>query len=133
MQDQLWLAVVAAAVVQMGCIADILGDSRRLPGGYYVECWDRERGHYTLGGPTHSADAGGVLKGRLELLGWNDDYIVAWRVPMVAGDGKGWMIVDIRTHAVRGPLTTEQLDTLRASDSSLDSVVIKPPEELWTR
>ena len=125
------LALTGLLVAHLGCVGacDIVGDSRRLPGGYYVERW--REGSYSLGGPTYSADAGGVLKGRVERIGWNDEYIVAWRDPMMGGDKAGWIIVHIKTHAMRGPLTTQGLDLLRKDEPALAGIVPRPTATLW--
>jgi hypothetical protein len=119
-------------VCQCGCVGacDIIGDQKTLPGGYYLESWE-DGDHYTLGGPTHSADAGGVLVGSVEKVGWNDHYIVAWRSPMLADDAGGWMIVDVRTHTVRGPLTDSQFEAEVAKDQLLRTIKPVPPEDHW--
>jgi hypothetical protein len=109
--------------VLIACFSNL---RRSLPGGYYLEGW-QGGDHYTLGGPTHSADAGGVLAGSVERIGWNEAYIVAWRTPMVARDAAGWMVVDIRSHVVRGPMGDAEL----ASDPQVRGIATKPPSEYW--
>jgi len=103
-----------------------------LPGGYYLEGWQSGR-DYTLGGPQYSADAGGVLAGSVERIGWNDSYIVAWRTPMLANEATGWMVVDVRTGALRGPMSDAALEILQAAEPRLKGIVLKPPAEYFQK
>jgi hypothetical protein len=134
MRNRIHISVAVLLVGgQMACVGacDILGHGRqRLPGGYYLARW--ETGHVTLGGPTYSADAGGVLKGTVEAIGWNETYIVVWRLPMLAGEDAGWMIVNIHTHEIQGPLTGVQLDAARDGNQGLAGIKPTPAKQLFT-
>jgi hypothetical protein len=85
-----------------------------------------------FGGPTYSADAGGVLRGTVESIGWNERYIVAWRLPMSRSDGEGWMIVNIHAHEIQGPLTDAQLDAARDGNPSLAGIKPRSARQLFT-
>jgi hypothetical protein len=127
-----WGLAAFLASAHLACVGacDIIGDTRNLPGGYYLERW-QEGDHYTLGGPGHSSDAGGILVGSIEEIGWNEKYIVAWRNPMLGNERAGWMIVDLRSHAVRGPLTDAQLSGEATEDDALRTIRPLPPADYW--
>jgi hypothetical protein len=102
---------------------------KRLPGDY---CLDHDNGSYrveacglagpTLGGP--DGPFGGVISN----IGWDDRYIVVWRVPRSA-DGRGYMILDTQLRTVEGPYSrTEYAESLRRTPA-LQRIEVGYPQE----
>jgi hypothetical protein len=62
-----------------------------------------------------ASQMGGVAGGYVKRIAWNDRYILAWRTPISGADREGWMLVDLRTDRVEGPLSDAQLVERRQS------------------
>jgi hypothetical protein len=118
-------------ILLAGLLACIPVNKRRsLPGGYYLEGWQAGT-IWTLGGPQYGADAGGVLSGSIKRIGWNDGYIVAWRSPMIASDAAGWMVVDIQTNVIRGPMSDAALTEFQAAHPRVGGIQVKAPADYF--
>ena len=105
-------ALVGAAViclaVAVGCDVDPsqLFGRRVVAGDYYltnVETW------YLLEDRKADRQTGcGVIEGHIKQLGWNDNWIIAWRKSCI-GESDGWMIVDVQKKEVAGPVSDDEL------------------------
>jgi hypothetical protein len=129
----LWL-VSAFLCAAVGCIGvfDIFNRTTKdLPGDYCLEL-DREFDNYRLqdcSGRRAVVDGVGVLEGTLESIGWNQSAIVAWR-SSCCGAGDGFMIIDVASGRIEGPLSREGLAGRVASDHRLAGIAIQPVTEV---
>lgn len=119
--------VLAAAALLAGCVdQDPFGaSSHGVMGGYALEKF--ESGEYYLLGRGTRIEEGGALDGMVERIGWNERYILASRRSTPGGDPDGWMIVDVRTGAVSGPLT----DAVMSADRRVRGIRPLPAFQAW--
>lgn len=104
---------IGLAIALAACDQDPFGLShRRVSGDYYLQQWEDGQTYYLDDSDTESTSGGGVLDGTVEKIGWDNDYIVVKRNPMFAGDGEGWMVVDVRKKIVSGPYSKQFVDKL---------------------
>lgn len=101
--------------------------SRSIRGEYRLEQWEDGATYYIAGPGSH--DGGGVIDGTVEKIGWNKDRILAWRKPIWGGDPAGWMVIDLRSHAVTGPVSDEQ----RARTPELRTIATMSPAVAWSK
>jgi hypothetical protein len=87
-----------------------------------------EDGTYQIVTPDHE-DGGGVLEGTVEELAWSSELILARRHSTFRGDPDGWMVIDVATGAVRGPLSKEELQ----ADPKLSKMTPESPANVWKR
>ena len=80
-------AVLLLTLLSNGCVdQDPFGFANRdVVGGYCLHKF--ESGSYYL----HDANGRDVIEGVVIRLGWNDEYIIAWRQAFSSGDPDGWM------------------------------------------
>ena len=105
--------------------------TKDLPGGYHLVLFESSSYYIDRGGVRH----GGVLGGTISQLGWTDRYIVAWRNVWLwhkVGDGVGWMIIDVTSGAIEGPLSPEEFEAHRRK-KGLRDIQIYPAEDAWKR
>jgi len=79
--------------------------SRSIGGGYRLEQWEDGVTYYLV--EPGKEEGGGAIDGTVEKIGWDKDRIIAWRKPIWEGNQAGWMVIDIRRHAVSGPISEE--------------------------
>jgi hypothetical protein len=102
---------------------------RHVAGVYELEQWEDGVTFYLVTREDTAESGGGVLDGTVFQIGWNDRYIVAQRKANFAGDGDGWMIVDVSNNAVTGPYSYEELK----SRAEIQGVTPAPAAEAWRR
>jgi hypothetical protein len=124
------LGVVAAlAAAVCGCaVGDIFGTSNKeLAAGYCLELW-REGDSYRIQGCPGSSkpyeDGIGLFQGTVSKIGWSDQYIVGWRNPAFGDEKPGWMVLDVSTDQIDGPLTDAEFSRLRAQRPPLRLIVL---------
>jgi hypothetical protein len=88
---------------------------------YYLEDVTNEEG----------IGAGGVLAGAIEQLGWKGEYILAWR--RAIRGRSGWMVVNVATRSVTGPLSDEELAEARKGVEALRDIEVYPVKDAWGR
>jgi hypothetical protein len=122
------LGIVATVVA---CDQDPFGFShRRVAGPYQLERFDEGGVSYYLHGPGEvPASGGGLLEGTVTELGWTDSLIVARRRPTFGGDSAGWMLIDVRTARIEGPLS----DSSSRSRAARAAVRPMPVDAAWRR
>lgn len=98
---------------------------RRIAGAYQL--YESESHHYYLERDGHPMEGVGYIEGTVLELGWNEGYIFAKRNPCSGGDPIGWMIIDLQTNEMRGPLTDE------AFRASFPEAVTYPVVKAWER
>jgi hypothetical protein len=127
------LAIACALASTVGCVGacDIFARTKPLSGGYYLEDFEGGARTFSLGGPRRAADAGGVVGGTVQRIGWSQRYVVAYREPLISSEASGWMIVDVRDHTVRGPLTDPQFQEACRADSELAAIRVMPARSAW--
>jgi hypothetical protein len=125
--------MVIAMVFQAGCMGacDIFNPSKELPGQYRLVQFEVD--HYYIEDSTRDGDiaGGGVLGGAVEQIGWNGGRIVAWRDAMQGTSG--WMVINVATRSITGPLSDEQLAEARKNLAELKSIEVFPVKEAWDR
>ncbi|NJK93431.1 MAG: hypothetical protein HC904_17415 [Blastochloris sp.] len=120
------LAVLLALTVTSCMDADPFGlSSRRIAGKYQLERF--EGGNYYLLKDGHEGSGGGYLDGTILEIGWDSDTIAAKRCANFRGDPDGWMIIDLKSDKLTGPVTEE---VFRKSYPSLKSY---DPETAWKK
>lgn len=123
------LLSVLLALAITGCIGagDMFAPERSLVGPYTL--FRTESGFFKLGGPGKPAgDAGGYVDGTVDSLGWSGSRLIAWRGrPTYGGDRAGWMVVDVTSGSVTGPLSS----AARLQDSSLAAIPVRSANLVW--
>src|SRR5690606_20749894 len=101
----------AIMVIAAGCMdTDPFGlSSKRIAGKYQLEQF--ESGNYYLLKDGHKSLGGGFIDGTVLAIGWDTDIIAAKRYANFRGDPHGWMIIDLRSDSMTGPLTDEDFKT----------------------
>lgn len=91
--------------------------------------WRSEFGDFKLGGPGKpAADGGGYVEGTVDSLGWSETHLLVWRSqPTFGGDPPGWMIVDIPTGQVSGPMSAES----RGRNPELSRIPVRSASAVW--
>ena len=98
-----------------------------LPGPYGLEQWEDEE-RYNLRGPGEQEQyGGGVLRGTVLKIGWNSRYIVAERYANFRGDPDGWMIVNVATREVTGPVAEDQW----RQNANLKNITVRSAATAW--
>ena len=97
-------------VTFMGC-----GDTKSLPGNYRLERWEDGKTYYLLGPPNQTGDVGGggLIGGLVDRMAWDGEIICAERYATFRGDPDGWMIVDIKSGKISGPVSKLEFDAVR--------------------
>ena len=121
------LRVLTAFVLLLGVAG--CSDTKSLPGKFQLERWEDNKSFYLLGPsilPDH-AQGGGAIGGLLIRLAWNEDIIAAERFATFRGDPDGWMIIDVKSGSISGPVSTAQFDAIRGSYH----LEVKTATEAW--
>lgn len=116
------LALLIVLVIT-GCMdADPFGlSSRRIAGSYQLEQF--ESGKYYLLKDGHKDSGGGYIDGTVLHIGWDADVIAAKRHANFRGDPDGWMIIDIRSDRLEGPLSEKDFLKLYPNLKNYDPVI----------
>lgn len=96
------ILALASSILLCGC-----GQPTKLTGGYTLEC--SENGQYYVVAPGTTLDIGGVFEGTIEMIGWNDVWILAKVNRIYDGDPDGWYALNVKTKQIRGPLRPSEL------------------------
>jgi len=127
MQISLVLAVGLACLLA-SCSNHLFCDCKSLPGGYTLERSEDGVTFY-LNAPRGPSDGGGAIDGTVEEIGWSDELIAAKRHANFRGDGDGWMLIDVHTQAIRGPMADSEFTKL-AKQLNLRAL---PIDQAWLR
>jgi hypothetical protein len=121
-------AVAALAFLTTACIGvlDIFAPSMDLPGGFRLEQF--ESTHYYIHRGTW-IEPGGVLRGEIGEIGWNEHHIVAWRSAMRGSEKSGWMVIDVGSGAIEGPFSGDELRDRMARDDGLRDIRLRSVKE----
>jgi hypothetical protein len=123
------LLAVPFALAVTGCVGafDMFAREKSLVGPYTL--FQTEMGNFKLGGPGKPAeDAGGYIDGTVDSLGWSGSTLLAWRgKPTFGGDGVGWMVIDVTSGSVVGPLSS----AARSEDPTWAAIPVRPASIVW--
>jgi len=112
-------------------LVSIIGCSvtKSLPGNYKLERWEDGKTYYLLGPPKLFEDdsGGGLIEGVLVRIAWDDEVIAAERYANFRGDRDGWMIIDIESGKISGPVSNPEFDKIRMKHH----LEIKDAREAW--
>jgi hypothetical protein len=104
------------------------GQQRTIVGNYQLEQWEDFETYY-LCKKGEEFSGGGLIEGTVKSLGWNSNYIVAKRYSTYRGDPDGWMIIDVKSGKISGPLN----DADFAARSELKSIQTFEPDAAWNK
>lgn len=96
---------------------------RRIAGEY--ELYESESRHYYILREGESLDGYGYVEGTVEELGWDTCRIFARRRSSF-GD-LGWMIIDLRSNVMEGPLSDEAFRSL------FPNAVVRAAKDAWEK
>jgi hypothetical protein len=89
-------------------------DTKSLPGNYKLQRWEDNKTYYLLGPSKNESDqGGGLIDGAVIRLAWSGEIIVAERFSTFRGDPDGWMVVEIKTGKISGPISIAEFDMIR--------------------
>lgn len=98
-------------------LATVVGcsDTKSLPGNYKLERWEDGQTYYLLGPSKQSEDlnGGGLIGGVVVRMAWDGEIIGAERYATFRGDPDGWMIIDIKSGKISGPVSKPEFDAIR--------------------
>lgn len=97
-------------------LLDVVGctDTKSLPGSYKLERWEDNKTYYLLGPSPQDGKGGGLIDGTVLRLAWNDAVIGVERFSTFRGDPDGWMIIDIKSGKISGPISKSEFEIFRA-------------------
>jgi len=101
---------------------------KKIAGSFYLLRWEDEKTYYIVE-ESHLKDdeiGGGALNGTALQIGWNAQYIVAKRYATFRGDQDGWMVINLTTKKIEGPISDGE-ETMRFPELKLMS-----PSEAWS-
>jgi len=105
------LAMAVCLITSAACDVDLFGnDFRHVIGPYRLYVW--EGGKFALVTETTGEAGCGVLGGTVRQIGWNANVILAEQETCGArGARSGWMVVNVRTRAIEGPIDPTTIPT----------------------
>jgi hypothetical protein len=117
--------LLCVAVLAAGC-----DQERKVAGAYRLEQWEDFRTYYLhKRGQDDSSQGGSIIGGTVVRIGWSSRYILAERHSIDRGDPDGWMIIDVHTGTMSGPLTEQDLRTR----AEAQGIQIYEAGEAWKR
>lgn len=104
-------------------------DTKSLPGNYKLERWEDGKTYYLLEPSklSESNSGGGVIDGTVARIAWDGEVIAAERRAIFRGDPDGWMIIDIKSGKISGPLSNPEFDAIRIKHH----LEVKEAREAW--
>ena len=125
-------ALASSASLWLGCSSR---ESRWLAGDY---CLDRmlNGDHYNITGCSVRATLrgrtdNGPLDGTVSRVGWNQRYILAWRVAIVGNERNGWMLLDTREQRIEAIFDDDSLAIRLRHTPELSNIVVYDVNEAW--
>jgi len=116
------------------CIFDG-GRANKIVDNYSLHRWEDGYTFYIVsnkwGEPDDGWGLGGLIKGTVQKIGWNEDYIFVERKAHFGGDPDGWMIIDVNTNKITGPFTDEEFKDKQQKLIEDKTVKIYDPAEAW--
>jgi hypothetical protein len=88
-------------------------DTKSLPGNYKLERWEDNKTYYLLGPSQQDANGGGLIGGVVLRMAWSEEVIGVERFSTFRGDPDGWMIIDIKSGKISGPVSKSEFDIFR--------------------
>lgn len=88
-------------------------DTKSLPGNYKLERWEDNKTYYLLGPLQQATNGGGLIDGVVLRLAWSEEVIGVERFSTFRGDPDGWMIIDIKSGKISGPISKSEFDIFR--------------------
>jgi len=117
------ISIIAIFVAFAGC-----SDTNTLPGGYKLERWEDGVTFYITGPDNSNQDGGGAIEGTVQRIAWNSKLIFAERYSTFRGDPDGWMIIDVESKEVSGPISDVEVEGLIKSHN----LQVKTAQEAWS-
>ncbi len=105
------LRIVTLALVFFWIIG--CSDTKPLPGGYSLERWEDGETYYVIGPGDRNEGGGGAIDGTARRLTWNSELIAVDRHATSGTDKNGWIIIDVKTKEISGPVTEEAFRELQ--------------------
>lgn len=124
-------AVVAAILAASVCSCIETATERRLIGAYSLLQSEQDGRLYLERTADTLRPVGGVLEGWIEKVGWDDRLIVARRMPVYGSARSGWMIVNVSTHAIEGPMSDAEFEARREASAELRRLEIRDAPAAW--
>jgi len=104
--------------------------SRKVSGEYWLERIELDY-YYLERGNEYDPSGAGVIKGSVLKIGWTDDVIVVQRDPASGPEPPDWMVIDLKTGTITGPLDDQAWESLRERDSGLRDLTIHSAADAW--
>ena len=71
----------------------------------------------------------GAIEGTVDRIGWSERYIAVKRRSLFRGDPDGWMIIDLKSKVIVGPLSDEDFGD-RSQSKDIETFT---PAEAWEK
>ena len=97
-------------------------------GSYTLMQWEGGVPYY-INDTERDLQGGFVLEGTVQRIGWNERTILAQRKATVGGDIDGWMVLDVGSGRMEGPLS----DAHVAAREDLREIEVVDPATAWER
>ena len=89
-----FLLIPLLLVVVITCLFALFDSRKLINSSYSIERWEDGVTYYLLG--PSDGPGWGALKGTIEKIGWNAEYILVWQND--DGQGSGWRVIDLKTN-----------------------------------
>jgi hypothetical protein len=119
--------IVVFLLALTACDSDPFGvNDRAIVGDYELYRFPENEKFYLHDRTLSNNGGGGVIDGTITRLGWSEKHIVVWRKPLSAGDPSGWMVVNVATKEITGPLLGKDISVKR-----VNGINVKDVEKAW--
>jgi len=117
-----------AFLAMLALLVTACDSTKSLPGGYELEKWEDGTTFYLNTPGNTTKNGAGAIDGTVQHIAWNKEIIAAERCATFRGDPDGWMIINVKTKEITGPLSAAQFSELR----SKANLQIKTAAEAWS-
>jgi hypothetical protein len=104
------------------------GWERTVVGKYRIQQWEDFETYY-LNKKGQEDSGGGIIDGTVRRIGWSNHYIIVERHANYRGDPDGWMVIDVNTDKITGPITEAEF----RARPELKDIPIYQASEAWKK
>jgi len=108
----LTLLLIPPVIALASCNVDLGLSCKKVAGSYCLEQWEDGETYYLRDKRGNPNAGGGAIDGVVRRIAWTSDLILVDRHALFRGDPDGWMVIDVRRRAMRGPVSEAEARSL---------------------
>jgi hypothetical protein len=120
--------VVLSTLALISCSGSAFHQNyKKIAGTFYLLRWEDDKTYYIVEDKHLKDDeiGGGALSGTVLQLGFDSEFIVAKRYATFRGDRDGWMVINLTSNKVEGPITDNE------EEKRFPGLKLMPPSDAW--